>query len=81
MGYLPSFAGEGAIYGRYIAAHQLKARIAVLYENSDFGKDMLDGLRHGLRGKARIVATQSYEIADSSVDSQMARLKSPARTR
>ena len=76
MGYLPSFAGEGAIYGRYIAAHQPKARIAVLYENSDFGKDMLDGLRHGLRGKARIVATQSYEIADSSVDSQMARLKS-----
>src|SRR3954465_12203886 len=43
MGYLPSFAGEGAIYGRYIAAHQAKARIAVLYENSDFGKDMLNG--------------------------------------
>jgi len=76
MGYLPSFAGEGAIYGRYIAAHQPKARIAVLYENSDFGKDMLNGLRRGLGGKAKIVGTQAYEIADSDVASQMARLKS-----
>ncbi|HEX9599685.1 MAG TPA: ABC transporter substrate-binding protein [Gaiellaceae bacterium] len=76
MGYLPSFAGEGAIYGRYVASHQPKARIAVLYENSDFGKDMLNGLRHGLGGKAKIVGTQPYEIADSDVASQMARLKS-----
>ena len=76
MGYLPSFAGEGAIYGRYIAAHQAKARIAVLYENSDFGKDMLNGLRRGLGKKARIVATQAYEVADANVDSQLARLKS-----
>ena len=76
MGYLPSFAGEGAIYGRYIATHRPRARIAVLYENSDFGKDMLNGLRRGLGGNGRIVATQSYEIEDSSVDSQMAKLKS-----
>ena len=76
MGYLPSFAGEGAIYGRYIASHQPKARIAVLYENSDFGKDMLNGLRRGLAGKAKIVGTQAYEIADSGVASQMAKLKS-----
>jgi branched-chain amino acid transport system substrate-binding protein len=76
MGYLPSFAGEGAVYGRYIAAHQPKARIAVLYENSDFGKDMLNGLRRGLRGKAKIVATQAYEIDDANADSQLAKLKS-----
>jgi branched-chain amino acid transport system substrate-binding protein len=76
MGYLPSFAGEGAVYGRYIAAHQPKARIGVLYENSDFGKDMLNGLRHGLKGKAKIVGTQSYEITDSDVPSQIAKLKS-----
>jgi branched-chain amino acid transport system substrate-binding protein len=76
MGYLPSFAGEGAIYGRYIAAHHSKARIGVLYENSDFGKDMLDGLRHGLGGKAKIVATQPYEITDNDVASQVAKLKS-----
>jgi branched-chain amino acid transport system substrate-binding protein len=48
----------------------------VLYENSDFGKDMLNGLRHGLGGKGKIVGTQAYEIADSGVASQMARLKS-----
>jgi len=76
MGYLPSFAGEGAIYGRYVAAHHPRARIAVLYENSDFGKDMLNGLRHGLGGKARIVGAQAYEITDKDVSSQMAKLKS-----
>jgi branched-chain amino acid transport system substrate-binding protein len=76
MGYLPSFAGEGAVYGRYIAAHQTKARIAVLYENSDFGKDMLNGLRRGLGNKGKIVATQAYEVADADVASQMAKLKS-----
>jgi hypothetical protein len=76
MGYLPSFAGEGAIYGRYIAAHKPNAKIAVLYESSDFGKDMLNGLRRGLRGKAKIVGTQSYEVADNDVSSQMAKLKS-----
>jgi branched-chain amino acid transport system substrate-binding protein len=76
MGYLPSFAGEGAIYGRYIASHQQKAKIAVLYENSDFGKDMLNGLRHGLRGKAKIVGTQAYEVAENDVASQLAKLKS-----
>ena len=76
MGYLPSFAGEGAVYGRYIAAHRPKARIAVLYENSDFGKDMLNGLRHGLGRNAKIVGTQAYEVADADVASQLAKLKS-----
>jgi branched-chain amino acid transport system substrate-binding protein len=76
MGYLPSFAGEGSIYGRYIAAHQPKARIAVLYENSDFGKDMLNGLRRGLGGKGKIVATQAYEVEDTDISSQLATLKS-----
>jgi branched-chain amino acid transport system substrate-binding protein len=76
MGYLPSFRGEGVIYGRYVAAHQSKARIAVLYENSDFGKDMLNGLRRGLGPKGKIVASQSYEFTDTDISSQMARLKS-----
>jgi branched-chain amino acid transport system substrate-binding protein len=75
MGYLPSFAAEGAIYGRRIASSTPKAKIAVIYENSDFGKDLLNGLRRGLGGKGKIVATQSYEIEDTSIDSQMARLR------
>jgi branched-chain amino acid transport system substrate-binding protein len=74
MGYLPSFVGEGVIYGRRIASTAPTSKIAVLYEDSDFGKDLLNGLRRGLGGKGRIVATQSYEIADTSIDSQMARL-------
>jgi hypothetical protein len=76
MGYLPSFSGEGAIYGRHIAAKKPRSKIAVLYENSDFGKDMLNGLRRGLRGKAKVVATAAYEVTDPSIDSQIARLKS-----
>jgi ABC-type branched-subunit amino acid transport system substrate-binding protein len=74
MGYLPSFGGEGAIYGRSIAAAK-KPRVAVLYENSDFGKDMTAGLQRGLGPKATsIVAQQSYEPTDPSIDSQMATL-------
>jgi branched-chain amino acid transport system substrate-binding protein len=75
MGYLPSFRGEGLIYGRYIAGNKPKSRIAVLYENSDFGKDMLNGLRRGLGKKGKIVGVQSYEFTDTDISSQMARLK------
>jgi branched-chain amino acid transport system substrate-binding protein len=76
MGYLPSFAGEGAIYGRYVTTHEPGARIGVLYENSDFGKDMLNGLKRGLGGKAKIVSAQAYDVEDNDVSSQLARLKS-----
>ncbi len=75
MGYLPSFVGEGMVYGRRIAAQKPQAKIAVLYENSDFGKDMLAGLRRGLGRGGKVVATQSYEIADTGIDSQLARLR------
>jgi branched-chain amino acid transport system substrate-binding protein len=75
MGYLPSFVGEGVVDGRRIAATAPRAKIAVLYEDSDFGKDLVSGLKRGLGGKGRIVATQSYEIEDTSIDSQMARLR------
>jgi ABC-type branched-subunit amino acid transport system substrate-binding protein len=74
MGYLPSFRAEGKIYGRAIAA-MAGAKVAVLSEDSDFGKDMNDGLKAGLGAKAdAIVASQSYEPTDSSIDSQMATL-------
>jgi branched-chain amino acid transport system substrate-binding protein len=74
MGYLPSFYGEGEIYGRYIAAHTPKARIAVLYENDAYGKDLRDGLAKGLHGKGKIVSTASYELTDSDMSSQIASL-------
>lgn len=76
MGYLPSFSGEGAIYGRYIARSMPRARIAVLYENTDYGKDLTSGLRRGLGPRVgRIVAVRSYEITDNDVNSQIAQLK------
>src|SRR5207237_184511 len=73
----PSFAGEGAIYGRYIARKLSHARIGVLYEDSPYGKDLLAGLRHGLgRRSGLIVAKQSYDVTDVNVSPQMSKLKS-----
>jgi branched-chain amino acid transport system substrate-binding protein len=77
IGYQPNYIAEGTIYGRYVAKTIPKARIGVLYQNDDYGKDMLNGLRRGLRSKARqIVSRQSYDVTDPDVGSQIARLKS-----
>lgn len=74
MGYLPSFRSEGVIYGRAIAA-SAGAKVAVLSEDSAFGKDMSDGLKKGLGAKAgSIVASQTYEPTDTVIDSQMSSL-------
>jgi branched-chain amino acid transport system substrate-binding protein len=76
MGYLPSFVGEGAIYGRYVAGSMPGARVAVLSENTDYGRDLTNGLRRGLgRRASRIVAVRSYEITDTDVNSQVSQLK------
>ena len=76
MGYLPSFAGEGAIYGRYVAGSIAGARIGVLYENTDYGKDLTAGLRRGLGPRAgRIVAVRTYETTDADINSQISQLK------
>jgi branched-chain amino acid transport system substrate-binding protein len=68
---------ETGIYARYILDHLPSAKIAVLYENDDFGKDLLAGLRLGLGPTAdkMIVATASYELTDSTVESQIATLQ------
>jgi branched-chain amino acid transport system substrate-binding protein len=74
MGYLPSFRAEGRIYGRSIAA-LARPKVAVLYEDSEFGKDMTSGLEAGLGAKrSAIVASQAYEPTDSSIESQMSSL-------
>ena len=76
MGYLPRFAGEGALYGRYLAKTRPRAKIAVLHEDSEYGQDMFAGLRRGLgRLSSRIRAVQTYDLSGSDVSSQMARLK------
>jgi branched-chain amino acid transport system substrate-binding protein len=76
IGYQPNYRAEGTIYGRYVAKTNPKARIGVLYQNDDYGKDLLGGLRRGLGSKAKqIVAKQGYDVTDSDVQSQIARLK------
>jgi branched-chain amino acid transport system substrate-binding protein len=76
IGYQPNYRAEGTIYGRYVAKTSPKARIGVLYQNDDYGKDLLNGLRNGLGKKARlIVAKQSYDVTDSDVKSQISKLK------
>jgi len=77
MGWQPSYRIEARIYGRYILKNLPDAKVAVLYQNDDFGKDYLTGLREGLGDKADklIVATKTYETTDPTVDSQVVALQ------
>jgi branched-chain amino acid transport system substrate-binding protein len=77
MGWQPSYRIEARIYARYILKNMPDAKIGVLYQNDDFGKDYLNGLSEGLGDKAGklIVATQSYETTDPTVDSQIVALQ------
>jgi branched-chain amino acid transport system substrate-binding protein len=76
MGLLPSAVGEGAIYGRQIAATKPNAKIGVLYENDEYGQELLAGLKRGLGAHAKqIVSAQSYALLDASIDSQVQQLK------
>jgi branched-chain amino acid transport system substrate-binding protein len=77
IGYQPSYLAEGTIYGRYVVKTRPTARIGVLYQNDDYGKELLGGLTRGLGRRAGlIVAKQSYDVTDNDVKSQIARLKS-----
>ena len=75
LGYLPSFVAEGKVYGRYLARTRPAARIAVLYEASDFGRDLISGLETGLRGTGNIVAKQTYAVTDDDLSSQLTALR------
>ena len=76
IGFQPSYAAEGFVYGQHIARTQKKARIAVLFQNDDYGKDLLGSLKRGLgRSGSKVVAAQPYEVTSSDVGSQIARLK------
>ncbi|WP_271669808.1 ABC transporter substrate-binding protein [Bradyrhizobium sp. CCBAU 51627] len=74
---LPSFEVEGKVYARYISQNKPGARIAVLYQNDDMGKDLLKGVRSYLKDDFdKLVTARSYEITDPTVDSQIVTLKS-----
>jgi branched-chain amino acid transport system substrate-binding protein len=75
---MAAYQTEAAIYGRYLRATRPDAKIAVLYQNDDFGKDYVTGFKRGLGadGAKMIVAEQSYEVTDATIDSQIVALKS-----
>ena len=77
MGWQPNYQSEAKIYARYILDHHPGARIGVLYQNDDYGRDYLEGFKAGLgeEGAKLIVAELSYEVADPTVDSQIISLK------
>jgi branched-chain amino acid transport system substrate-binding protein len=78
MGYNPNYFVEGRIYGQYILKTYPNAKVGVLYQNDDLGKDYLNGLKAGLgdRAAAMIVAEASYEVSDPTIDSQIIKIKS-----
>jgi branched-chain amino acid transport system substrate-binding protein len=78
MGWQPSYQSEARIYAKYILKEKPNAKIAVLYQNDDYGKDYLRGLKDGLGAKAAsmIVAEESYETTEPTVDNHVVKLKS-----
>ncbi|MBR0691887.1 ABC transporter substrate-binding protein [Bradyrhizobium lablabi] len=77
MGWQPNYQSESIIYAKYILKNHPNARIAVLYQNDDYGKDYLKGFKDGLGAEAAslIVAEDSYEVTEPTIDSHIVRLK------
>jgi branched-chain amino acid transport system substrate-binding protein len=76
IGFQPSYAAEGLVYGQYIARARKKAKVAVLFQNDDYGKDLLASLKLGLgRSGSKVVAAEAYQVTSSDVGSQVAKLK------
>jgi branched-chain amino acid transport system substrate-binding protein len=76
MGWQPNYQTEGTIYAQYVLKNKPNAKIAILYQNDDYGKDYLKGFRDGLGGKTNLIVKEvSYEVSDPTVDSQMVQLQ------
>jgi branched-chain amino acid transport system substrate-binding protein len=77
MGWQPSYQSEGQIYAKFLLKEKPDAKIAVLYQNDDFGKDYLKGVKDGLGAKtSMIISEESYEISEPTIDSHIVKLKS-----
>ncbi|GAA1745871.1 ABC transporter substrate-binding protein [Nonomuraea bangladeshensis] len=75
IGWQPNYVSEARVYAQYLKAEKASAKIAVLYQNDDFGKDLLGGFKKAIEGtQLTIVAEQSYEVTDPSIDPQMRNL-------
>ncbi|UPK36501.1 ABC transporter substrate-binding protein [Bradyrhizobium sp. 186] len=77
MGWQPNYQSEARIYAKYILQKMPNAKIAILYQNDDYGKDYLKGMKEGLGAKAAsmIVAEESYETSEPTIDSHIVTLK------
>ncbi len=78
MGWQPSYQSESQIYAKYILKNHPDAKIAILYQNDDYGKDYVKGLKDGLGAKAAsmIIAEEAYEVTQPTIDSSIVKLKS-----
>ena len=78
MGWQPSYQSESQIYAKYILKNHPNAKIAILYQNDDYGKDYVKGLKDGLGSKAAsmIIAEEAYEVSSPTIDSSIVKLKS-----
>jgi branched-chain amino acid transport system substrate-binding protein len=78
MGWQPNYQSETQIYAKYILKEKPNSKIAVLYQNDDYGKDYLKGLKDGLgaKGASLIVMEESYEVSEPTIDSHIVKLKS-----
>jgi ABC-type branched-subunit amino acid transport system substrate-binding protein len=77
IAFNPNYQSEGRIYAKYILKNHPNAKIGILYQNDDLGKDYINGLKAGLGDKAAkmIVAEASYEVSDPTIDSQVLKIK------
>jgi len=75
IGWQPNYQSEGHIYAQYLLKTHPNGKVGILYQNDDYGKDYVKGLKDGLNGKLPIISEQPYETTDPTVDSQMINLK------
>src|SRR5215469_2292583 len=71
MGWQPSYQSEGHIFAQYLLKNYPRDNIGILYQDDDYGKDYVKGLKDGLNGKIQIVAESPYEATDPTIDSQI----------
>jgi branched-chain amino acid transport system substrate-binding protein len=76
MGWQPSYQSEARIYAKFLLKEKPAGKIAIMYQNDDFGKDYLKGLKDGLGAKASmIIAEESYETSEPTIDNHIVKLK------
>ena len=78
MGWQPNYQSEAQIYAKYILKNYPNGKIAILYQNDDYGKDYVKGLKDGLGANAAsmIIAEEPYEVTQPTIDSSVVKLKS-----